>query len=298
MLSFFRNRQLKKWQEISADEYAEVYAELGGSVLSNPLVVDALSLTTGLPINYYALFDGGQIVAAIPVWKKWVAGSKKALKKSNKKGMVDMGNAELILPIRQQARIILPVEADGLSALQAENITNLKPTASDICLAKPHSDFSKKFRYNRKREERLLEEKGMELKSVMTYTNEQITQIYTTLFEKRWGFKPTGHEHLQSLLDLLRPLLFGSIIELEGEPIAFQLIYKVECSQHISMEYINGGVNTDFNALSPGSVLTFINTQHAWAISEQQNKPLRYSFGKADNAYKDRWCQRSAVYSV
>ena len=64
------------------------------------------------------------------------------------------------------------------------------------------------------------------------------------------------------------------------------------------MEYVNGGVDPAFSALSPGSVLTYLNTQQAWALSGSTAKNLRYSFGKADNEYKDRWCSQSAIYSV
>jgi len=54
-------------------------------------------------------------------------------------------------------------------------------------------------------------------------------------------------------------------------------------------------VQRDF---SPGSVLSFVNTQTAWAEARALGKPLRYSFGRADREYKDRWCNRVPVYQV
>ena len=66
----------------------------------------------------------------------------------------------------------------------------------------------------------------------------------------------------------------------------------------LSVEYINGGVDPVQRDFSPGSVLSFVNTQTAWAESRALGKPLRYSFGRADREYKDRWCNRVPVYQV
>ena len=58
----------------------------------------------------------------------------------------------------------------------------------------------------------------------------------------------------------------------------------------ISVEYINGGVDPETREFSPGSVLSFLNTQSAWEQARALDKPLRFSFGRADREYKDRWC--------
>ncbi|ORU93549.1 MAG: hypothetical protein A6F70_05985 [Cycloclasticus sp. symbiont of Bathymodiolus heckerae] len=298
MQSFFQNRRMKGWYEVDEAAYASAYETFGGSVLTHPLTLNAMADIVDLPIQYYAFEEGSETQAVIPVWKKWVAGSKQGLKKMSRKGIVDFGNAEVILPISPEAKITLPVATGGLSALHENNINDLKAEESEICLAKSFDLFSKKFRYNRKRELRLLEDQGAKVSSIDGLSNEDISAMYIRLFELRWGFKPKGHERLSDLLACLRPLLFGSVIEMDGKAIAFQLIYKAECASHISMEYINGGVDLVYTSLSHGSVLTFLNTRDAWALSERLGKPLRYSFGQADNEYKDRWCNRSAVYSV
>ncbi|MBV1875614.1 MAG: antimicrobial resistance protein Mig-14 [Cycloclasticus sp.] len=298
MRSFFQNRRMQGWIEVDQAVYASAYEKFDGSVLSHPMVLNAIEEIVELPIQYFAYEKGGVIQASIPVWKKWIAGSKEGLKKMSRKGMVDFGNAELILPMSSEVKLDLPVSAGNLSSLHHENIRNLKKESIDICLAKPHGFFSKKFRYNRKRELRLLEEQGASVRTIDHLSNEDISQTYIRLFELRWGFKPMGYGRLKSLLEYLRPLLFGSLIEIDGVAIALQLIYKVENASHLSMEYINGGVDSGYKALSPGSVLTYLNTQDAWALSDDLGKPLRYSFGHADNEYKDRWCSRSPVYSV
>jgi len=289
---------MKAWDKVDSEVYTQAYQSFGGSVLSHPSVLKAVEEIVEIPVQYYALEQAGERVAVIPVWGKYIAASKLALKKLSRKGLVDFGNAELILPIAIEAQFKLPVQAGNISQLHVANINNAVLDETGICLSKSPTEFSKKFRYNRKRELRLLQERGGEIKTVSSLSNAQLANTYTRLFELRWGFKPTAYKGLTGLLDSLRPLLFGSFIEFEGKAIAIQLIYKVDSPSNISMEYINGGVDPAFKEYSPGSVLAYVNTQQAWALSETAGKALRYSFGKADNAYKDRWCRQSELYSV
>src|SRR5690606_41711862 len=62
----------------------------------------------------------------------------------------------------------------------------------------------------------------------------------------------------------------------------------LETPKWISVEYINGGVDPETREFSPGSVLSFLNTQSAWEHARALDKPLRFSFGRADREYKDR----------
>ena len=289
---------MKGWVSVTHADYAHAYQQFGGSVLSHPEVLQAIEAMADLPIQYYSFEQAGTLQAVIPVWKKYIAGSKLGLKKMSRKGLVDFGNAEMILPISASAKIELPVQVDNVSQLHTATISNSSPTNTAICLSKRPREFSKKFRYNRKRELRLLQEQGGLIKPIDSLSNDELVATYVRLFELRWGFKPKAYQELSRLLTHLRPLLFGSFIEMEGCAIAIQLIYKAECDSHISMEYVNGGVDPAFSALSPGSVLTYFNTQQAWDLSASAAKDLRYSFGKADNEYKDRWCSQSAIYSV
>jgi len=90
----------------------------------------------------------------------------------------------------------------------------------------------------------------------------------------------------------------GSVLLRHEQPIAIQILYRVEAPGWISLEYINGGVDPQSSALSPGSVLSFVNTQAAWEDARARGKPLRYSFGRADREYKDRWCHRVPAYQI
>lgn len=100
------------------------------------------------------------------------------------------------------------------------------------------------------------------------------------------------------VLQRLRELLIGSVVLLDDNPIAIQLVYRVEAPHWISVEYVNGGVDPETKAFSPGSVLSFLNTQAAWEDAQARNKPLRFSFGRADREYKDRWCNPVPVFQA
>ena len=118
------------------------------------------------------------------------------------------------------------------------------------------------------------------------------------VFQRRWGFPATGAERIDEVLERLRELLIGSVLLLDDKPIAIQLVYRVEAPEWISVEYVNGGVDPETKAFSPGSVLSFLNTQAAWEDARARNKPLRFSFGRADREYKDRWCNPVPVFQA
>ena len=107
-----------------------------------------------------------------------------------------------------------------------------------------------------------------------------------------------GKAHLAEVFGLLREFMTGSVVYLHDQPVAIQILYRVEAPSWVSVEYINGGVDPQQREFSPGSVLSFVNTQTAWEEARALGKPLRYSFGRADREYKDRWCHRVPVFQV
>jgi hypothetical protein len=145
---------------------------------------------------------------------------------------------------------------------------------------------------------RLLEEAGGVVRPVADFTSAELADMYCDLFQRRWGFAATGAERMGEVIELLRELLIGSVIFLNDAPIAIQLVYRVEAPEWISVEYINGGVDPQTRDFSPGSVLSFLNTQSAWEHARALGKPLRFSFGRADREYKDRWCNPVPVFQV
>lgn len=298
LLNFVRSWRERGWVEISATEYGEAWQRFGGSVVTHPDVVAPLSALAQIPVRYLGWEQNGQLVAALPCWGRHLALSRDVLKKCGKRGLFDLGNAEVILPIAEGACVPVRQRVRYVSVLNAPQISTLREQPEGLALAREPEDYSKKFRYNQRRELRLLEEAGGSLQPMSALTAEEQAAVYTDLFERRWGFPVPGKSHLCEVFTLLRPFMRGSLVLLEGRPVAIQVLYQVEAPRWLSVEYINGGVDPQERAFSPGSVLSFVNTQEAWEQARALGKALRYSFGRADREYKDRWCHRVPVYQV
>ena len=298
MLNRIQAFRERGWQVIDAKAYAEAWARFGGSVATHPRVVEQLAELAQIPVRYLGWLQDGELKAAIPTWGRHLALSKDVLKRAGKKGLFDLGNAEIILPAAADASAPLRHAARYLSELNQGRFTGLKAQTEQLAMARAHEDLSKKFRYNQRRELRLLEEAGGVVRPISDFDAGQIAAMYRDLFQRRWGFPATGAERRAEVLERLRELLIGSVLLLDDKPIAIQLVYRVEAPEWISVEYVNGGVDPETKAFSPGSVLSFLNTQAAWEDARACNKPLRFSFGRADREYKDRWCNPVPVFQA
>ena len=298
MLNRIQALRERGWQTIDAKVYAEAWAGFGGSVATHPLVVEQLADLAQIPVRYLGWYQAGELKAAIPTWGRHLALAKDVLKRAGKKALFDLGNAEIILPAAADAAAPLRHTARYLSELNQGRFSGLKAQKEQLAMARAHEDLSKKFRYNQRRELRLLEEAGGVVRPISDFGAQEIASMYCDLFQRRWGFPATGAERMAEVLERLRELLIGSVLMLDGKPIAIQLVYRVEAPEWVSVEYVNGGVDPETKAFSPGSVLSFLNTQAAWEDARARNKPLRFSFGRADREYKDRWCNPVPVYQA
>jgi CelD/BcsL family acetyltransferase involved in cellulose biosynthesis len=298
MLGFLRSYRERGWQEIDAAAYAAAWQRFGGSVATHPQVVERLAGLAGIPVRYLGWEQGGELQAAVPTWGRHLALSKGVLKKNGQRGLFDMGNAEIILPIAAGARVTLRHRVRYLSQLNAAALAGVREQPEGLALAREPEEYSKKFRYNQRREQRLLEEAGGVLRPMLELSAEEQARIYADLFQRRWNFEATGKAHLAEVFALLREFMTGSLVYLNDEPVAIQVLYRVEAPAWVSLEYINGGVDPQQREFSPGSVLSYVNTQNAWAEARALGKPLRYSFGRADREYKDRWCHRVPAYQL
>ena len=298
MLSHLRAWRERGWTPIDAAEYADAWQRFGGSVATHPQVVERLAGLAGIAVRYLGWFADGELQAAMPTWGRYLALSKDVLKQHGKRGLFDLGNAEIILPMAATAQAAVRHRARYLSPLNAMQVLGLREQPEGLALAREPEQYSKKFRYNQRREQRLLEEAGGIVRPMLELSAAEQAVIYADLFQRRWGFEATGKAHLAEVFSLMRDFMTGSLIYLNDQPVAIQVLYRVEAPQWVSLEYINGGVDPQNREFSPGSVLSFINTQTAWTEARAMGKPLRYSFGRADREYKDRWCNRVPVYQV
>lgn len=298
MLSAWRLWRERGWTPIDAAAYAEAWQRFGGSVATHPQVVERLAGLAGLPVRYLGWLERGELLAAVPCWGRHLALSKDVLKKTGRRGLFDLGNAEVILPVAEGACVPVRQRMRYVSALNAGRISTLRAQPEGLALAREPEAYSKKFRYNQRREQRLLEEAGGVLRPMLDFSPSEQAAMYAELFQRRWQFEAPGKAHLGEVFGLLREFMTGSVVFLADAPVAIQVLYRVEAPQWISLEYINGGVDPLNREFSPGSVLSFVNTQTAWEEARALGKPLRYSFGRADREYKDRWCHSVPVYQV
>ena len=298
MLNRFQGWRERGWSVVDASTYSDAWQRYGGSVATHPQVVERLAGLAEIPVRYLAWEHGGELKACIATWGQDLALSKDVLKRKGKKGLFDLGNAELILPAAADAQAPLRHRARYLSALNEGRFAGIKLQTEQLAMARTPEELSKKFRYNQRRELRLLEEAGGVVRAVQTFTSAELAAIYCDLFQRRWGFPATGAERMAQVIELLREWLIGSVIFLNDAPIAIQLVYRVEAPEWVSVEYVNGGVDPQTREFSPGSVLSFLNTQSAWERAREAGKPLRFSFGRADREYKDRWCNPVPVFKV
>lgn len=298
MLNRLRVWRERGWAPITAADYAEAWGRFGGSVATHPEVVARLADLAGIPVRYLGWQVDGELQAAIPAWGRYLALSKDVLKQRGKRGLFDLGNAEIILPLAAGVHVSLRHHARYLSGLNAARIDGASEQPEGLALAREPEQYSKKFRYNQRREQRLLEAAGGVIRPMLELSPQEQAHIYADLFQRRWGFEATGKDHLAEVFTRLRDFMTGSLIYLNDEPVAIQVLYRVVAPEWVSLEYINGGVDPQQREFSPGSVLSFVNTQSEWEYARGLGKPLRYSFGRADREYKDRWCNRVPVYQV
>lgn len=298
MLNWLRAFRERGWQEIDAALYAQIWRRFGGSVATHPLVIEQLADLAEIPARYLGWRINDDWQAAIPTWGRYLALDKRVLKQRGKKGLFDLGNAEIILPVAPEARIALRHHARYLSELHTSNIVTAKAQREQLALARAPEDFSSKFRYNQRRERRLAEAAGGEIRPASDFSPAEFAALYLELFQRRWGFAATGKAHMAEVFSRLSPLLTGAALFINGSPVAVQVLYRAESPEWISIEYINGGVDPESRDFSPGSVLSCANTQMAWEAARALGKPLRYSFGRADRDYKRVWCHPHPVLRV
>ncbi len=289
------------WCEIDCVTYERASAQFGGSVITHPEFIAAVSSLANMPLKYFGRFEGESLVGVVPTWGSFVAGDKRALKRAGQYNRLDIGNMEIILPFSPQvAAVPMHFKANNISSLHSEQIKNSYRKSETLSLLKSYSDneFSKKFLYNRNREWRLLEAAGGAVNDISEFPLADVFNWYVNLFELRWKKKPKAFEYLYHQLDVLKDFLTGKVLFFDNKPIAIQLLFLVQSPEWISVEYLNGGIDTNFFQYSPGTVLTYLNTQSLSNYAQAQGKKLRYSFGLSDESYKALWCRKTPIYNT
>ena len=296
MLNRIRSFRERGWAEISASDYEEAWQRFGGSVGTHPAFVERLSEFAEMPVRYLGWQQDGALVAAIPVWGRYLALSRLALKAAGKKRIFDIGNTEVILPVAPEGRNIpLRHVTHFLSARHEANFQGLKRQKEKLAFLKPPEAFSAKFRKNERRNLRQFAEMGGVVRPVSEFSPNDLASIFVDLFQRRWGFAAPGAKGAAEVFTLLRDWMTGFVIHLNDLPVAIQVVYRVEAPQWMSVEYVNSGVDPQTFNFSMGNVLTYLNTDAAREEAKAAGKELRYSFGIVED-YKHHWCLPEQVF--
>ena len=146
MLNRFQGWRERGWSVVDAPFYNEAWQRFGGSVATHPQVIERLAGLADIPVRYLAWEQEGALKACIATWGRDLALSKDVLKRRGKKGLFDLGNAELILPAAPDAQAPLRHRARYLSTLNEGRFSGLKPQAEQLAMARTPEELSKKFR--------------------------------------------------------------------------------------------------------------------------------------------------------
>src|SRR5688572_17026435 len=102
------------WRSISADAYAAAFARFGGSFAVHRRVVALIERLSQRKVRYAGLGVSGEIIAAVPLWGAYVVATLPALCRYRRGHLIDVGHAEVVLPIAAGARLSFPFKVDML----------------------------------------------------------------------------------------------------------------------------------------------------------------------------------------
>lgn len=100
------------------------------------------------------------------------------------------------------------------------------------------------------------------------------------------------------VLGELCDLLAGHVLLIGNQPVAVNVIYKIETPRWILANFVNGGVDREAKGHSLGALLIFLNLRALEDEAIAKNKPLRMSFGKNDADYKALWAHKVPAYRL
>ncbi|MCW7549708.1 GNAT family N-acetyltransferase [Photorhabdus sp. APURE] len=285
-------RLISGWKECSFERYQQAYSLYGGGISTHPDIVRFLNEKFGNSFIFYVK-ENPQIENVIE--GAYFTCKDHHLAASHQKDYHFFTYDEIIFPIAKHLKTIIPGKSKTISPLHKENFVNIyygRLNKRTICLAK--EDFSYKTRRNRSNEINRFKRAGGEIHQIDDFTCQEFVDIYTILYEKRWGEKHSEAEKgkLIELYIELKQHLYGCVLTINGTPAAYDLVIKSDSPQWISFDAVNGGYDPGYANLSLGSIVMWLNIQNASALCQQHQKTMRYSIGKPTFAYKDRWCHR------
>ncbi|MFD1803191.1 GNAT family N-acetyltransferase [Mixta tenebrionis] len=291
--------KLSGWEEATAADYRHAYLRYGGNFSTHPDVLAIQNQLLKVNSRYFVRANGqGEIKGALCVWNNQLIANDYASENITSAACLPIAKDELILPLAPQEKIFLPFNSKILSCChrqQAINSTYRFNARRSLCLAKGVAQFSAKTRQTRKKELRKFLQQGGEILPIQQFSADDILTIYAELFFKRRNQKIEKSAAQREFLQQIKPHIFGDILFFNGSPCAIQLIMKAESARHITYDYINIGLDPALSALSPGTIITWLNVQQADSECQSKGKAMRFSFGRPTVEYKNRWCYQQPV---
>jgi len=279
------------WEPTTPEAYREAYFLFGGSVCTHPDVIEFLSQRLVFP-EFYSYKRKGSVISAAFSLKGNIS-----LKVSGYPFFFD----DIIIPIKKgSGKIVMPFKTKQLSSYHKGDFYNCihwERLKRKTCRVK--DDFSKKTHKKRLAEFDKFISSGGQCLSIDHFSDKELSDIYISLFKKRWGdtLECYSEEVLLDVFSKLRHLLFGYVLLINGKPCAYDLVFKAECREWIFFDCHNGGVDQTYASLSVGSVLMYMNIKLAKELCNQKGVKMIYSLGM-DNPrwnYKKQWCEIVAL---
>ncbi|EOL8942424.1 Mig-14 family protein [Cronobacter dublinensis] len=280
---------LAGWEPSDFHIYKETYRQYGGSVNTHPDAVEFFMQHKDMRFTFWHFFNVAlnKITAAyftvndqdfdLNVWREY-----------------PLSYDEVMMPIAENARVLLPIKTNRLSLRHRNSVLNssfLFRTKRKVCLVK--DQFSTKTIKKRNSELRKFLASGGESHQLSALEVGDIADFYIYLFNKRFSdtVRCYGKLNLIEMLTPLKHMIAGSLFFYKGAPCAIDMVLKAESDNLIYFDVPNGGLDPVFNPLSPGSLLMWNNINEARSLCHSGNKAMIFCIGLYDKNwdYKLRW---------
>lgn len=95
-------------------------------------------------------------------------------------------------------------------------------------------------------------------------------------------------------------LIFGNVLFYANTPCAIDLVLSANSDTMVYFDVPNGGVDPQYSAFSPGSMLMWANISDARNLCTSQDKEMVYSIGLYEKnwEYKLRWADTAKTGKV
>ncbi|PWI77134.1 Mig-14 family protein [Enterobacter sp. CGMCC 5087] len=275
------------WCPSKFETYQYVFEKYGGTVNAHPDIIYFFMSNLGLKFEFWHYKEDGEVVAAYFISEGKIFGL-------NVWKYYPVSRDEVIMPFSPHSRLFVPVRSNDLSLRHRVGVMNAFYYGKrKICIVK--SNFSAKTEKKRNGELKQFLSCGGGIFSLRDMTASEIARLYIYLFKKRFGesVRCYRHENLVNLLSSIPGMIEGNVLFFKGTPCALDLVL---CSRSNHLAYYdvpNGGMDPEFSAFSPGSLLMWANICDARAQCGRDNREMIFSIGRheANWDYKLRWAE-------